>query len=197
MDVLRLLSSILEYVCLYVEYSDDTKLDVDDNDSMVVDDYNEYRSDFDDEKVVKMINKKQKMEKDHLADLEALRDEAVEITSGDYVNNPPSSETDEDGDEEGRKSKKKRTIIYPRCKEKETKDGPCLQALHSSFTFWCQTPTPRSTSYARNPAYADAMNSAATVVAIFGVKYTGFTLKVVVFSVKPPSPRFNFTFGVS
>jgi len=59
------------------------------------------------------------LHKDHIADLEALRDEGVEFISGgnvfddiqinyqdsDDVNNLPSSETDEDGNDESRKGK--------------------------------------------------------------------------------------------
>ena len=41
MGELRMLSSILEYVCLYVEHNNDIKSNGDDNDSMADDDYNE------------------------------------------------------------------------------------------------------------------------------------------------------------
>jgi len=121
---LRLLSSILKYVCLYVEHNNGTKSDGDDNESMVDDDYNDYGSDVDDEEVVRTIKHKQKMSKDHVADLEALRDEGAEFISGgnmfedvdafetnyqdsDEANSVHGSETDEDGNDRGRKEKKK------------------------------------------------------------------------------------------
>ena len=39
------------------------------------------------------------------------------------ANNPPSSESNEDGNNEGTKEKKKRTIICRRYKERAPKDG--------------------------------------------------------------------------
>lgn len=125
---LRLLSSILKYVCLYVEHNDETRSDNDDSDAMVDDDFNEYGSDVDDEEAARIIKNKQKLDKDHLADLEALRDEGVEFISGanifdgvdafeanyqdsDDANSLPSSETNEDGNDERGKVKKIRTTI--------------------------------------------------------------------------------------
>ncbi|KAJ8434391.1 hypothetical protein Cgig2_014238 [Carnegiea gigantea] len=142
---LRLLSSILEYVCLYVEHNDETKSNSDDSDAMVDDDFNEYGSDVDDEEAARIIKNKQKLDKDHLADLEALRDEGVEFISGGNVfdgvdafetnyqdsndaNSPPSSETDEDGNDEIGKGKRRRTTVYSRYKESTTKDGVHLEA---------------------------------------------------------------------
>ncbi|KAJ8427390.1 hypothetical protein Cgig2_008806 [Carnegiea gigantea] len=112
-DELRLLSLIMEYIYWYVGHNDNTKLDIDDNDSMVDDDYNEYGSYFDNEEVARIIRKKnKKIDKDHLTDLEALRDERVEFIGGgnafddvdvfeshyhnsDDANSPPG-ETNED-----------------------------------------------------------------------------------------------------
>ncbi|KAJ8421639.1 hypothetical protein Cgig2_000616 [Carnegiea gigantea] len=108
------------YVCLYVEHNDDTKSDSNDSDAMVDNDFNEHGSYVDDEEAARIIKEKQKMDKDHRADLEALRDEGLEFISGgnvfydtdmfetnyqdsDYANSPPSSETDEDGNDERRK----------------------------------------------------------------------------------------------
>ena len=65
------------------------------------------------------------MDKDHLVDLEALRDEVVEFIRGanefddidmfksnyqdsDDINSPPSSEKDEDGNNKGGKGKKEK-----------------------------------------------------------------------------------------
>ncbi|KAJ8421623.1 hypothetical protein Cgig2_027017 [Carnegiea gigantea] len=55
---LCLLSSILEYVCLYVKHNNETKSDSDDSDAMVDDDLNEYGLDVDDEEAARIIKKK-------------------------------------------------------------------------------------------------------------------------------------------
>ncbi|KAJ8436694.1 hypothetical protein Cgig2_025524 [Carnegiea gigantea] len=135
---LCLLSLILEYVCLYVRHNDETKSDSDNSDAMVDNDFNEYGSDVDDEEVARIIKNKQKLDKDHLVDLEALRDEGVKFISGDAfktnyqdldnANSPPRSETDEDGNYERRKGKNRRTTVYPHYKERTTKDGVHLEA---------------------------------------------------------------------
>ena len=84
------------------------------------------------------------MRKDHVADLEALRDEGVVFIGGGNVfedvdafeenypdsneaNSPHSSEIDEDGDDRGRKEEKERTTTYPSYKERATKDGIHLE----------------------------------------------------------------------
>ena len=82
---LRLLGSILGHVCFYIEHNNNTKSDGDDNHSMANDDYNDYESDVDDEKVVRIIKHKQKMSKDHVTYLEALWDEGVGFISGGNV----------------------------------------------------------------------------------------------------------------
>ena len=86
------------------------------------------------------------MRKDHVADLEALRDEGVVFIGGGNVfedvdafeenypdsneaNSPHSSEIDEDGDDRGRKEEKERTTTYPRYKERVTKAGVHLLSL--------------------------------------------------------------------
>ena len=55
---LCLLSSLLEYVCLYVEYNNKTKSNSDDSDATVDNDYNECGSDVDDKVAVRIIKKK-------------------------------------------------------------------------------------------------------------------------------------------
>ncbi|KAJ8437074.1 hypothetical protein Cgig2_002041 [Carnegiea gigantea] len=76
-DELRLLSPILQYLYLYIEHNVDMASDYHDSHSTVDDNYDEYGLDFDDDEVVKIIKTKQKMEKDHLPDFEALKDEGV------------------------------------------------------------------------------------------------------------------------
>ncbi|KAJ8430034.1 hypothetical protein Cgig2_010963 [Carnegiea gigantea] len=79
------ISSETNYVCLYVEHNDEAKSDSGDSDAMVDDDFKEYGSDVDDKEAARIIKKKQKLDKDYIADLKALSDEGVEFISGGNV----------------------------------------------------------------------------------------------------------------
>ena len=79
------------------------------------------------------------MDKDHLADLEVLRDGVELISRGnvfndidafktnyqdsDDVNSPSNSEIDEDGNNKRRKGKKRRTTVYPLTRKGQQKMG--------------------------------------------------------------------------
>lgn len=119
---------------MYVEHNDDTKSNSDDSEAILDDGYNEYGLYVDDEDATRIIKKKQKINKDHLADLQALKDKWVEFISGgnvfddidvfesnyqdfDNAYNPPGSETDEYRNDERRKEKKRWAIVNPRYKK--------------------------------------------------------------------------------
>ncbi|KAJ8443225.1 hypothetical protein Cgig2_017218 [Carnegiea gigantea] len=146
-ELVRLCKSI-EYVNLYVEHNDEVDFvesnesNDDHSDCMVDYEYDEYGSDVEDEEIARIREKKKKMHKEVLADLEGLRAENGEdweqsnalddiyahYQDSDDADSPITSDTDDDdGDDKQRKKKKKRTIRYPRYNASSSKEGIELQ----------------------------------------------------------------------
>ncbi|KAJ8440440.1 hypothetical protein Cgig2_006493 [Carnegiea gigantea] len=146
-ELIRLCKSI-EYVNLYVEHNDEVDFvesnesNDDHSDCMVDYEYDEYGSDVEDEETARIREKKKKMHKEVLADLEGLRAENGEdweqsnalddiyahYQDSDDADSHITSDTDDnDGDDKQRKKKKKRTIRYPRYDASSSKEGIELQ----------------------------------------------------------------------